>query len=185
MAHTTEELVARLPDERADGTAAPGSRSGLQLPSTLTSPWAWFVVCCGFSFLFNNQLVFDSKYAELAAHAVIGACAVLAGRFLARQCAELLTRFAPRSRSTNGYANGVVVAVAVVAAGVGAAIGFEAATLYTREMLSAGANRTAALERQREWLDEKTRTNLIRPDQPYRLGLPSFLYISLPTTARH
>lgn len=185
MAHAIDEVAAKSPDDRADSTAAHGGQSSLQLPATLSSPWAWFVVCCGASFLFNNQLVFDTKYAELAAHGFIGACAVLAGRFVARKCSDLWLRISPRSRSAKGYAGGAAVAVAVVAAGGGALIGFGAATLYTREMLSAGANRTATLERQREWLDEKTRTNLIRPDQPYRLGLPSFLYISLPTDTRN
>lgn len=180
MAHATEEVAAGLERDRASDMAASGSMRSLQLSETLTSPWAWFVAICGFSFLFNSHLAVNSKYAELAAHCFIGGCAVLFGRFAARRCTDLMARLFPQRRSAFGYANGLVVTVATIAAGIGAVIGFQSATLYTRVMLSAGASHTAMLERQREWLDEKTRTNLIRPDQPYHLGLPSFFYINLP-----
>lgn len=170
MAQATHEGPAGV---RRQGSAGATDNPLLaRLPLALTSPWAWFAAFSAASFLINNQMLFDSRYAELAAHGFIGACAVLAGRLAVRRTGNLVTTLGPHR-----YASSVVASATVVVAILGSLIGFQAATLYTREMLSSGANRTATLEQQREWLKEKTKTNLIRPDRPYHLGIPKYQYI--------
>lgn len=175
LAHATQGIIQSDLHRSEDATNPLHGR----LPPTLSSPWAWFAAFSAASFLLNNQLFLDSRYTELATHGFIGACAVLAGRFSARRFASMAIRLASSARSAAGHAQVAVVALTIIGAVLGALAGFQTATLYTRELLIAGANRTAMQERQREWLEEKTRTNLIRPDQPYRLGRPNYQYIDL------
>ncbi|CAN1723543.1 Transmembrane protein [Hyphomicrobium sp. 1Nfss2.1] len=172
MAHATHEGPAEV--RRHGSTDAVSNPLLARLPVALTTPWAWFAAFSAASFLINNQMLFDSRYAELAAHGFIGACAVLAGKFAVGRIRHLVTWFGPHR-----YANGVVASATIIVAVLGSLIGFQAATLYTREMVSSGANRLATMQRQREWLKEKTKTNLIRPDHPYHLGIPKYQYINL------